>query len=90
MSDQPSRTATYAGAILILAALIVAATTGFTKGSIAGALIALVAVVPATVGMTKGIQEKTQTGLGLAVLVFGAALGTAGLLTVLKLVDWIR
>ena len=90
MSEAPSRTPTYIGAMLVVVALVVAAITGFTEGSIAGALIALVAVVPAAIGMWKGIQEKTQAGLALAIMVFLAALGTAGILIVLKIVDWIR
>ena len=90
MAEEPSRTPTYVGAALVVAALVVAAITGFSEGSIAGALIALVAVIPAGIGMWKGMQEKTQTGLGLAILVFLAALGTAGVLLILKIVDWIR
>jgi predicted histidine transporter YuiF (NhaC family) len=90
MAEAPSRTATYVGAALVVAALVAAAITGFDKGSILGAVIALVAVIPAGVGMWKGMQEKTQAGLGLALLVFFAALGVAGLLVILKIVDWIR
>jgi hypothetical protein len=90
MAEAPSRTATYVGAALVVAALVVAGITGFTEGSIAGALIALAAVIPAGVGMWKGMQEKTQVGLGLAILVFLAALGTAGVLVILKVIDWIR
>ncbi len=89
MAEAPSRTATYVGAALVITALIIAAITGFSEGSIAGALIALAAVIPAGVGMWKGMQEKTQAGIGLAVLVFLAALGTAGVLLILKIVDWI-
>ena len=90
MPEAPSRTATYIGAMLVVVALVVAAITGFTEGSIAGALIAFVAIIPAAVGMWKGMQEKTQAGLGLAILVFFAALGVAGVLIVLKIIDWIR
>jgi hypothetical protein len=89
-AQAPSRTSTYVGAALVVAALVVAAITGFSKGSIAGAAIALFAVIPAGVGMWKGMQEKTQAGLGIALLVFLAALATAGVLVVLKIIDWIR
>jgi hypothetical protein len=89
-AQAPSRTSTYVGAALVVAALVVAAITGFSKGSIAGAAIALFAVIPAGVGMWKGMQEKTQAGLGMALLVFLAALATAGVLVVLKIIDWIR
>ncbi|RMH40382.1 MAG: hypothetical protein D6689_13910 [Deltaproteobacteria bacterium] len=82
--------ATYVGAALVVAALIIAAAGGFSSGSLVGALVAVAAVVPAGVGMWKGMQEKTQTGLGLALLVFLAALATAGILVVLKVIDWLR
>lgn len=88
MADTPSRTATYVGLALVVAAIVAGAVQGFS-GSVLGAVLALAAVIPAAIGMWKGVQEKTQTGLGMAIGVFILALGTAGVLGVLKIVDWL-
>jgi hypothetical protein len=90
MPEATSRTPTFIALGLVALALVVAAASGFSSGSLPGAALALTAVVPAAYGMWRGMQEPTQAGLGLAVLGFLLALAAAGLLVVLKLIDWIR
>ena len=77
-------------AMLIIAALVIAAIQGFEKGSLIGALVALAAVPATAIGMWKGMQEKTQTGLGMAIGLFLLALLVAGALTILWIIDLIR
>jgi hypothetical protein len=90
MAEEASRSSTYISLGLVVAALVIAAVTGFGEGSIAGAIVAGAAIIPAAIGMWKGMQEKTQAGLGLAVGTFFLALGVAALLLILKIVDWIK
>ena len=63
---------------------------GISHGSYAGGIIAGLGAIPAMVGMWKGIQQETQTTLGLSVLAVLAALGIGGLLLVLAIVHSVR
>lgn len=75
---------------LIGVGLVLGLIGGFTEGSIAGGIIALLAVIPAMVGMWKGIQQESQSTLGLSVVAVLVALGVGGLLIILRVVDWVR
>ncbi len=87
MADGPSRTPTMVGLALVVAALVIAAIEGFSGGSVIGAIVALAAVPASAIGMWKGIQEKTQTGLAMAIGVFGFALLVAAALTILWVIS---
>ena len=70
--------------------LVIGLIGGFTHGSYVGGIIAGLGAIPAMVGMWKGIQQETQTTLGLSVLAVLAALGVGGLLLILAIVDTVR
>ena len=63
---------------------------GFWSGSYAGGIIAELGAIPAMVGMWKGIQQETQTTLGLSVLAVLSALGVGALLLILAIVHTVR
>lgn len=63
---------------------------GFTHGSYAGGIIAGLGAIPAMVGMWKGIQQETQTTLGLSVLAVLTSLGVGAVLLVLAIVHTVR
>lgn len=77
-------------AAFVIAGLLIAAVGGFTEGSIAGGIIAGLGVIPALWAMFVGMQQKTQTGLALGILLFFVSIGVAGLLILLRFVDWLR
>lgn len=62
---------------------------GSVVGSVVGAVVAALGAIPACWGIWLGMQQQTQTSLLGAILLLFLALGTAGLLLVLRLVDWI-
>lgn len=62
---------------------------GSTISSVVGAVVAALGAIPACWGIWLGMQQQTQTSLLGAILLLFLALGTAGLLLVLRLVDWI-
>jgi hypothetical protein len=70
--------------------LIIGLIGGFTHGSYIGGIIAGLGAIPAMIGMWKGIQQETQTTLGLSVLAVLTALGVGGLLLVLAIVHSVR
>ncbi|HVV83769.1 MAG TPA: hypothetical protein VHE35_11925 [Kofleriaceae bacterium] len=70
--------------------LIIGLIGGFTHGSWAGGIIAALGIFPAMVGLWKGIQQETQTTLGLSVLAVLVSLGVGGLLIVLKLAHYLH
>lgn len=70
--------------------LLIGLIGGITEGSYLGGVLAGLGVIPAMVGMWKGIQQETQTTLGLSVLAVLAALGVGGLLLILAIVDTVR
>lgn len=75
---------------LVAAGLVIAAVGGITHGSILGGVIAAAGAIPAAVGMWKGIQQETQTTLGLSVLAVLSALGVGALLLILAIVHTVR
>jgi hypothetical protein len=75
---------------LIAVGLVIGLLGGFTEGSIVGGIIAALGVIPAMIGMWKGIQQESQSTLGLSVLAVLVALGVGGLLILLRIVDWVR
>jgi hypothetical protein len=90
MADAPSRTPTYIAAALVVVALLVAAIGGAPGGAMTGAILALAATAPAGWGMWRGMQEQRQTGLGVAILVFLAALIAAAGLLIVAIIAWLR
>jgi len=75
---------------LLVVALVIAAIGGFTSGSIAGGIFAGLGVIPALWGIVNGLQHKTQTAVLAPFLLLVTNLGVAGLLIVLRFVDWLR
>ena len=75
---------------LIAVGLVIGLLGGFTEGSIIGGVIAALGIIPAMVGMWKGIQQESQSTLGLSVVAVLVALGVGGLLIILRIVDWVR
>jgi hypothetical protein len=77
-------------AAFVIAGLLIAAIGGFTEGSIAGGIVAGLGVIPSMWAMFVGMQQKTQTGLALGIFLFLVSIGVAGLLILLRFVDWLR
>lgn len=70
--------------------LVIGLIGGFTHGSYVGGVIAGLGAIPAMVGMWKGIQQETQTTLGLSVLAVLTSLAVAAVLLVLAVVHTVR
>jgi len=70
--------------------IVIAAAQGFTKGSIAGGVVAALGAIPACFGMWKGIQQETQGTLALSVTAVLASLGVGAVLIILRVVHWVR
>lgn len=70
--------------------LVIGLIGGITHGSYLGGILAGLGVIPAMVGMWKGIQQETQTTLGLSVMAVLASLGVGGLLLILAIVHTVR
>lgn len=70
--------------------LVIGLIGGFTHGSYVGGIIAGLGAIPAMVGMWKGIQQETQTTLGLSVLAVLTSLAVAAVLLVLAIVHTVR
>ena len=91
MSDKPNASmpamATVAFALI---GLVIGAIGGITHGSIFGGIIAGIGIVPACYGMFAGMQSESQTGLLLNIMAFLFAIGVAGILILLRFVDWLR
>jgi TRAP-type C4-dicarboxylate transport system permease small subunit len=85
-----SKTPAMAALGLVVLGLVIAALQGFTKGSIAGGLIAACGAIPACYGMWKGIQQETQGTLAVSVGAVLLSLAVGALLIVLRFVDWLR
>ena len=85
-----SKTPAMAALGLVVLGLVIAALQGFTKGSIAGGLIAACGAIPACYGMWKGIQQETQGTLAISVGAVLLSLAVGALLIVLRFVDWLR
>ncbi len=73
-----------------LIGLVIGAIGGITHGSIFGGIIAGLGIIPACVGMFAGMQQETQTGLLMNILAFLFAIGVAGMLILLRFVDFLR
>ncbi len=85
-----SKTPAMAAFGLVVLGLLIAALQGFTRGSIAGGIIAALGAIPACYGMWKGIQQETQATLALSVAGVLVSLAVGGLLIVLRVFDWLR
>ena len=84
-----SKTPALAAVGLVVLGLVIAAVGGFTKGSIAGGIVAGLGAIPACYGMWKGIQQETQTTLALSVGAVLLSLAVGGLLIVMRVFDWL-
>jgi hypothetical protein len=85
-----SKTPAMAAFGLVVVGLLIAALQGFTRGSIAGGIIAALGAIPACYGMWKGIQQETQGTLALSVGAVLVSLAVGGLLIVMRVFDWLR
>ncbi len=70
--------------------LLIALISGFSTSSIAGGVVAGLGAIPACYGMWKGIQQETQTTLGLSVFALLVDLAVAVLLIVVGGISWFR
>lgn len=75
---------------LLVAAIVIAAIGGFTEGSILGAVLAALGCIPALWGIVNGLQHQTQAAVAAPVILLFANIAVAGLLLVLKIIDWVR
>lgn len=90
MSSSESKLPLFAALFLILVGLLIGAIGGFSSGSIAGGVIALMAIIPACYGMWLGIQDKeSQATLAFSILLFLGAVGIGGILILLRFFDWL-
>lgn len=85
-----SKTPALAAFGLVVLGLVIAALSGFTKGSIVGGIVAATGAIPACYGMWKGIQQETQSTLAMSVTAVLASLGVGAILIILRFVDWLR
>jgi len=90
MSAPDTKLPSLISAGLLAVALVLAAISGFSGGSIAGALVAALGVIPALWGIVNGLQHQTQTAVAAPVLLLFANIGVAGVLAVLRIIDWVR
>jgi hypothetical protein len=90
MSAPDTKLPSMIAAGFLVVGLIIAAIGGFTSGSIAGAIIAGIGIVPALWGIVNGLQHKTQTAVLAPFLLLIVNIGVAGLLILLRFVDWLR
>jgi hypothetical protein len=84
-----SKTPAMAAFGLVVVGLLIAALQGFTKGSIAGGVIAALGALPACFGMWKGIQQETQGTLAISVGAVLVCLAVGGLLIAMRVLHWI-
>jgi hypothetical protein len=90
MSAPDTKLPSLISAGLLAAALVVAILGGFTEGSILGAVLAGLACIPALWGIVNGLQHQTQKAVAAPVLLLFGSIGIAGILLVLKIIDWVR
>lgn len=89
MSEPNTRLPNLAALLCAIVGLLIGAAGGLGSGSIAGAVVAGLGAIPACWGIWAGMQKQTQTSLLGSILLLLLALGVAGLLLVLRVVDWI-
>lgn len=90
MSQPDTKIPLVASLFLVILGLLIAAISGFSSGSLAGGLVAGLGIIPACWCMWVGMQGKTQAGLLYGILALFLSLGVAGILILLKFVDWLR
>jgi len=85
-----SKTPAFAAFGLVVIGLVIAALQGFTKGSIAGGIIAALGAGPGCYGMWKGIQQETQSTLAVSVGAVLVSLAVGAILIVLRIISWLH
>lgn len=85
-----SKTPALAAFGLVVLGLAIAAIQGFTKGSIAGGIIAALGAGPACYGMWKGIQQEGQGTLALSVAAVLVSLAVGAILIILRVISWLH
>ncbi len=90
MSAPDTKLPNIAALLCIIIGLLIGLIGGFKSGSIFGAVVAGFGIIPACWGMWAGIQNKeSQAGMLYSVLLFLAAVGLAGLMLLLRFVDFL-
>ncbi len=90
MSAPDTKLPNIAALFCIIIALLIGLIGGIGSGSIFGAVVAGLGIIPACWGMWAGMQNKeSQAGMLYSVLLFLAAVGVAGILILLRFVDWL-
>jgi hypothetical protein len=90
MSAPDTKLPSMISAGFLLFGLLIAVIGGLTSGSIAGGIVVGLGVIPALWGIVNGLQHKTQTAVLAPFLLLVTNLGVAGLLIILRFVDWLR
>jgi len=91
MTDTPdSKTPVYVALAFGIAGLVLGLVLGSGGGKLVAGLIAAAGAVPAAIGMWKGIQQQTQTTLGMAMLSLLFALGVAGVMIIWAIIQFVR
>lgn len=90
MSAPDTKLPSMISAGFLLLGLLIAVIGGLTSGSIAGGIVVGLGIIPALWGIVNGLQHKTQTAVLAPFLLLITNLGVAGLLIVLRFVDWVR
>ena len=85
-----SKTPALAAFGLVVLGLAIAAIQGFTKGSIAGGIIAALGAGPACYGMWRGIQQEGQSTLALSVAAVLVSLTVGAILIILRIISWLH
>lgn len=84
-----SKTPAYIAFALVAAGILIAAVSGFLKGSLLGGVVAGAGAIPACFGMWKGIQQETQGTLAISVVAVLASLAVGALLIILRVINWV-
>ncbi|HUH02987.1 MAG TPA: hypothetical protein VML75_13410 [Kofleriaceae bacterium] len=90
MSAPDTKLPSMISAGFLLLGLLIGVIGGLTSGSIAGGIVVGLGVIPALWGIVNGLQHKTQTAVLAPFLLLITNLGVAGLLIILRFVDWMR
>lgn len=89
MSASNTKLPNLAALLFVIIGLLIGAVGGIGNGSITGGIIAALGVIPACWGIWAGMQQKTQGALVWSILLLLLSLVVAGLLVLLRFVDWL-
>jgi hypothetical protein len=85
-----SKGSVYVAVAFAIAGLVLGLVLDSGGGKLAAGLIAAVGAIPAGIGMWKGIQQQTQTTLGMALGALLLALGVAAAMIIWAIIQFVR